>query len=168
MPIAKTPTPHPALTQAHQISGKAAKASAVTAVYVEKIIRKAVGAKPTEPEPTAPEGPAVNTSYSVYKSKPKLPARSKETSPTPSPMFEGTGTPPPPATMSGGIYPSFPDPQPRKPLRTRDRVLMSANLVLTTLDDSARRVFDVGSDRLGAVIGHKCVLSSRPYFLESG
>lgn len=40
----------------------------------------------------------------------------------------------------------------------KDKLLMSANLLLTTVDDSARRVFEVGSDRLGAVMGHKCVV----------
>lgn len=32
---------------------------------------------------------------------------------------------------------------------------MSANLVLTTMDDSAKRVWDVSSERLEAVVGHK-------------
>ncbi|KAI0956711.1 hypothetical protein AcW1_005326 [Taiwanofungus camphoratus] len=49
-----------------------------------------------------------------------------------------------------------------QPLRTRDKLWLSANLVFATVDDSARRVWDVGSERLGAVVGHKSVLSSFP------
>lgn len=43
----------------------------------------------------------------------------------------------------------------KKQVGTKDKLLLSADLVLTTLDDSARRVFDVTADRLGAVVGHK-------------
>lgn len=42
-------------------------------------------------------------------------------------------------------------------MKTLEKVVMSANLVLTTIDDSARRMFEVSNDRLGAVVGHKCV-----------
>ena len=47
------------------------------------------------------------------------------------------------------------DEGPRGPPKMKDKLLMSANLLITTVDDSARRVFEVGTDRLGAVVGHK-------------
>ena len=45
-------------------------------------------------------------------------------------------------------------------MKTLEKVVISANLVLTTIDDSARRMFEVSNDRLGAVVGHKCVYAS--------
>ena len=44
---------------------------------------------------------------------------------------------------------------PKGPPKMKDKLLMSANLLITTVDDSARRIFEVGTDRLGAVVGHK-------------
>ncbi|KAH8100224.1 hypothetical protein BXZ70DRAFT_938612 [Cristinia sonorae] len=155
VPRSKTPTAHPALTQAHFLSDKAAKASSVTAAYVERFIRKAVGAKDAGGSSSSSRAgsstslaPPINPSgYSVYKPKPRAgvppplfpsnSSRSRSVSPSP----HGNGQPP--------------ELPPRKPLKTRERVLVSANLVLATVDDSARRVFEVGSERLGAVMGHK-------------
>jgi len=39
--------------------------------------------------------------------------------------------------------------------RTRDRALLSLELVLASADDAVQRLFDVGSARLGDVVGHK-------------
>ena len=55
---------------------------------------------------------------------------------------------------------SVPSPQPPPPpppsrLRTRDKLLLSANLVVATLDDSLARAFDAGAARTAAVVGHK-------------
>lgn len=64
----------------------------------------------------------------------------------------------PPRMQSGGDDMSGNGPQvdvPGGSPRMRDKLLMSANLLITTIDDSARRVFEVGTDRLGAVVGHK-------------
>ena len=47
------------------------------------------------------------------------------------------------------------DETPKGPPGIKDKLLMSANLLVATIDDSARRVFEVGTDRLGAVVGHK-------------
>ncbi|TCD63118.1 hypothetical protein EIP91_005990 [Steccherinum ochraceum] len=162
VPRPKTPTPHPALTQAHYLSDKAAKASAVTATYVERFIRQAVGGKDTAPPPLpAPTlSPTVPTNYSVYKPKPRAtPTSSLNGSPIPpdtvSPHVQMPQPQMPGQAQGTGASSTPPPPPPRKPLRTRDRVLLSANLILATVDDSAKRMFDVSSERLGAVIGHK-------------
>ncbi|TFY52566.1 hypothetical protein EVJ58_g9940, partial [Rhodofomes roseus] len=44
---------------------------------------------------------------------------------------------------------------PRPPVRTRDRLALSANLVLASVDESASRLWDAGSVQLGAIAGHK-------------
>lgn len=119
------------------------------------LIKRAMGGKS---EPSSPAGPSFFANpksgssfpqgppppYAVYtpKHRPQLPPRASS------------------EKMSGSSEDKAAEPQgpeEKKPLRTIDKVLMSANLVLTTVDDSARRMFEVGSDRIGAVVGHKYV-----------
>jgi len=54
------------------------------------------------------------------------------------------------------VVPAGADPNaPRLPLRTRDRLALSANLVLASVDESTTRLLDAGTAQLGAVVGHK-------------
>jgi len=164
-PRTTTPSPHPALSRAHDLSATAARASARTAKLVEDLISRTVGGKPkSKPSSSSPKQaavvPAQDVAYDVYspkrsvtlggagldpKSPPTLPARNgaggqlSEKSAPPSPL---PPSPSPPAVEN-------------KPLRTRDRIFLSANLVLAAVEDSAYRAFEAGSDRLGAVMGHK-------------
>lgn len=39
--------------------------------------------------------------------------------------------------------------------------MLSAGLVLATVDDSAKRLMDAGSEKLGAIVGHKYGLIAR-------
>lgn len=139
------PSPSPstsptALERVHTFSGKAAQASAKTADVVEGVIRRAMGGKPkvSSPQPAyatplvygGPPPP-----YAVYTPKPRP-------VPTPPVVLERLPSP-------------EPEPGPPKPVTTKLKLLMGANLILTSVDDSARRMFEIGSDRLGAVVGHK-------------
>ncbi|THH16680.1 hypothetical protein EUX98_g9261 [Antrodiella citrinella] len=129
-PVSRPRTPT-ALTHAHTFTDQAAKASAVTVTYVGKFIRAAVGVEDTPSEPSTPPEPLppviVNPSYSVYKPKPRTPtARSKEGSPN---LSHSRNT-------SSGNSPRPQSPE-HKPLPTRDRLILSATLVLKTVDDSA-------------------------------
>ncbi len=141
-PSASTST----LARAYNLSGQAARASSRTADAVEGLIRRAVGGKDKAtppPRATFNPGPPSEIShstppaYAVYlpKHKPQLSQTSAE--------------------KDRKDVRVSPDENSDKPLRTLDKVLLSANLVLSTVDDSARRVFEVGSERLGAVVGHK-------------
>lgn len=140
-----------ALARAHAVSGQARMVTQRTADAVGDMIARAMGGKPkaaastsapastsTTPPPdgSSPQGPP--PPYAVYKPKrrPQAPSRV--------PSEKGT------CPGSEAV-----DNTPKGPPGFKDKLLMSANLLLTTVDDSARRVFEVGTDRLGAVVGHK-------------
>lgn len=152
-------TANTALAKAHALSGQARAVTTKTADVVEGVIRRAMGGKPkastssanppagyASPAQGSPAPQGLPPPYAVYmpKARPQRPGTPSEKSSNLAGDKTAEGA-------QGG------EPVPRKPLRRIDRVLMSADLVLTTVDDSARRMFEVSSDRLGAVVGHKCV-----------
>jgi spartin len=69
--------------------------------------------------------------------------------------------PPPPPTYSSSAPPSRTSTPsgaketPGEKLTRKARLVLSAQLVLSTLDASGKKIVDVGSDRLAAVVGHK-------------
>ncbi|KAF8061667.1 hypothetical protein FPV67DRAFT_1631163 [Lyophyllum atratum] len=78
--------------------------------------------------------------------KPALPPR-RSTSPAP---------PLPPRTVSGMPENVVVAPQPvRGPLSKKERVLLSADLILSTIDHETRRLLDTSTESIGAVVGHK-------------
>lgn len=88
--------------------------------------------------------------------KPALPPR-RATSPAPRGKELPSGSPTPYASYQ----PRSPTPQgpppplPERKLKTKDHILISADLILSTIDDSARRVLDAGTEQIGKVMGHK-------------
>ena len=72
----------------------------------------------------------------VNGTKPPLPTRASSSSPLP------------PPTLAPQAPPSL-------KLTTKDRVLLSLDLILSTIDDSACRVLDTGTQEIGKVVGHK-------------
>ncbi|KAI0373231.1 hypothetical protein BV20DRAFT_963050 [Pilatotrama ljubarskyi] len=80
---------------------------------------------------------------------PPLPPRSRSKSPIPS-GEKSTSAPSPAPSAPAGPFTGQP-----KPLKKHEKLLLSANLVLATVDDSVKRVFDVGSEQLTAVMSHK-------------
>ncbi|CAL1703366.1 unnamed protein product [Somion occarium] len=163
--VTTPPTPHPYLSRAHAWTSQAARASARTGELVEGIIRSAVGNKnaPSSNKPSSLHQSPTSTpprisspGYKVYTPK------SRATTPA------GLAPPLPPRTLSAGgsrspagSRPTSPRPkttqpeQPHKPLKTTHKIALSANLVLATIDDSANRLFEAGSQNLSAVVGHK-------------
>ncbi|KAF9464641.1 hypothetical protein BDZ94DRAFT_1256212 [Collybia nuda] len=168
------------LANVHAVSGQAVKVSAKTVSLIDSMIRRAMGAKPKRqrqfltpstspvrlspvsgmppalpprtPSPSAPKSHLAppgyfdsTTSGSPFpRDKPALPPR-RSTSPVPPSL--------PPRTNTGIPDGVIHAPQPR--LSTKDRVLLSADLILSTIDHSTRQLLDTGTTSLGAVVGHK-------------
>ena len=114
------------------VSGKAVKVSSKTIEVVDGLIKKAVGRK----EKAKPQSPAPGT-RSV---PPNLPSRN------------GGRESPMPSSDSGP--PSLP---PRPALRKRDKVILSADVVLSTIEESIKRIIDTGSEEITRVVTHKYV-----------
>ncbi|KAF7799692.1 hypothetical protein EIP86_010934 [Pleurotus ostreatoroseus] len=143
------------MERVYALSGTVANTSSRAAGAVENVIRRAVGAEPktnsgrttspaVSPRPSAEVLHTPPPAYAVYTPKQRpLPSRTSSEKE----KHKGDEKEREDAAED--------QEQERKPLGTKDRLLLSANLVLTTVDDSARRMFEVGSDRLGAVVGHK-------------
>ncbi|RPD52708.1 hypothetical protein L227DRAFT_617602 [Lentinus tigrinus ALCF2SS1-6] len=96
---------------------------------------------------TAPTAQSVSSVSSdvppPYPGTPPLPPRS--TSKSPQPRSEVAT---PPALASGTSTPG-------KPIKTKEKLLLSAILILSTVDDSIKRTFDVRSQRVSAVVARK-------------
>ncbi|KAH9483660.1 hypothetical protein JR316_0003130 [Psilocybe cubensis] len=94
---------------------------------------------------------------SSSKSGPPLPPRrSPSPMPMPSPQHQYQS----PGTRSPASYAPSPAPSGGPPpipprLSTKDHILISADLILSTIDHSTRRVLDTGTEQLGRVVGHK-------------
>ncbi|OJT13433.1 hypothetical protein TRAPUB_10031 [Trametes pubescens] len=177
------PRTHSALSSAYAVSGQAVRVSQKTVSVVESMIRRAVGGKdkakaaptlrrpqppatsaPPTPAPAVPTPSMSSLSLSeppppypgVSGGKPSLPPRHGPPPPLPprSPLTAGE------KSASTASVPTVPctapaDGPPPQPLRTHEKLVLSANLVLATVDDSLKRAVDVGSSQLTAVMGHK-------------
>ncbi|KAJ2931349.1 hypothetical protein H1R20_g5721, partial [Candolleomyces eurysporus] len=138
------------LNQVHAVSGEAVKVSAKTVKFIDNMIRRAIGAKPKRDrtaflragqDPPAPVSPSPSTS---------------------SPKSAGLAPPPYAAGGSGGpTLPArrstspVPPPLPSRPLTTKDRVLISADLILSTIDHSTRQLINAGTQQVGKIVDHK-------------
>jgi len=150
------------LTAAHEMSGQAVQLSAKTIRLLDSMIMYAVGrgkgrerntrgASTLSPASIASPNPrsrSPSPALPAYSEKPPLPPR-RSPSPQPPPL-------PPRSGLSSGSSPDPGSPSPR-PLRKRDRFIMSADLILSTIDDSTKQIMDVGSQQLNAVVAHKFV-----------
>ncbi|KAG7453063.1 uncharacterized protein BT62DRAFT_879811 [Guyanagaster necrorhizus] len=156
------------LAAAHTYTGQAVKVSSKTLSIIEGMIKKTMGSekkgkgKGNASHPSIPGSGSLspNSGYASRSSSPGMPS-------TPPPPYYASnsghllpdGKPPlpprrsPSPSMSRSSSPQPPAP-PLPPRRTR-RLLLSANLILSTLDNSAKRILDVGTERIGAVVGHK-------------
>ena len=173
MTLITHPTTHTALGYAHTASGHAVRVSAKTVELVQGMIRRAMGGRPTTtppiPQQPVPLSPAHSASpasppnlapvdpYSTYplppSEKPPLPAR-RDGSKSPAPPLPPRSPNRSPAPLPSPHPPSSLAPPPL-PLRTRDRLALSANLVLAAVDESTTRLLDAGTAQLGAVVGHR-------------
>ncbi|RPD59263.1 hypothetical protein L226DRAFT_553696 [Lentinus tigrinus ALCF2SS1-7] len=179
------PRTHQTLSHAYAISGQAVKVSAKTVGIVEDLIKRAVGGsdkgktvaapQPVQPRPQPSTTPSAQSIPSVSldvpppypgssptpDGKPPLPPRRNATpgaapSPGPAPPLPprskspqpGSQAATPPAPASGTSTPG-------KPVGTKEKLLLSANLILSAVDDSIKRTFDAGSESVSAVVAHK-------------
>ncbi|TFK88297.1 hypothetical protein K466DRAFT_521073 [Polyporus arcularius HHB13444] len=175
------PRTHQTLSRAYAISGQAVKVSSKTVDIVEGLIKRAVGAsdkgkaRSQSSAPSAPSVPSVSadapppypgpSAAPAPDGKPPLPPRRNAApgagaapSPGPAPPLPPRGKSPQPGSQAA--TPSAPasgasTPGAAKRAKMTDKLLLSANLILSTVDDSLKRTFDVGSERVSAVVAHK-------------
>ncbi|KAF8968303.1 hypothetical protein BDZ97DRAFT_1755350 [Flammula alnicola] len=173
------------LSTVHALSGEAVKVSTRTVALIDSMIRRAMGAKPkrtkyfatgvppsgSNPSLLSPGGPplpprtpsptpsrsgfappppyapaVVEKSSSLSAEKPSLPPRRTPSPAPPLPARAGT-------SAAGAL--TQPPPLPERRLKTKDHILISADLILSTIDDSTRRILDVGTEQIGKVVNHK-------------
>ena len=142
-----SPRTRKGLQTVHAMSGQAVQVSTKTIGMLDGIIKKVVGAKDSKGKrrETAPMG--VST-LSVEGIAP----RSSTPGPAPPPYTEKPQLPP----RNNSRAPSpQPPPLPPRNLDTKTRLILSVDLILSTLDDSMKRILDVGGQQLDAVVGHK-------------
>ena len=161
------------LSAVHTVSGEAVKMSSRTLNAIDSMIRRAMGLKnrrtkyfsppsghsgpgaaslaaplptlPTQPPPyDSIEKPRTPSSYPEKGTPPTIPPR-----PSPSP-FAGSSRSPGPST------PTVSAALPHQPtLTSKERILMSLDLILSTVDDSARKLLDTGPTAVGKIMAHK-------------
>lgn len=149
-----TPTGSPAmLSPTSSLSGKTSpqlppRAPSPSGSYLAPPPYSGRPASPSYTDDKPPLPPRRSPSPSYMDDKPSLPPR-RSPSPVPPPM--------PPRTASGApeSVVMMPQPQPAQRLSTKDRVLLSADLILSTLDHETRRLLDTGTETIGAVVGHR-------------
>ncbi|KAF8966484.1 hypothetical protein BDZ97DRAFT_1657594 [Flammula alnicola] len=132
------------LSKVHALSGEAVKSSAKTVALIDSMISHAIGAKPTCTKYSATGVPASGSNPSLSPSGPPLPPHT----PSPTPLRSDAGT------SAAGALTQQP-PLPERRLKAKDHILISADLILSTIDDSTRRILDVGTEQIGKVVNHK-------------
>jgi spartin len=157
------------LSTVHAMSGQAVKVSTKTIGLIDNMVRRAMGAKPKRTKYFPHGVPASGPSGKWLATGPPLPPRS------PSPSSYSTLAPPPyspSGEKSGSSAPGSAFPPRRSPssalpplpprsggsqprLTTKDHILISADLILSTIDHSARRMLNTGTEEIGKVVGHK-------------
>ncbi|KAF9453641.1 hypothetical protein P691DRAFT_694194, partial [Macrolepiota fuliginosa MF-IS2] len=153
------------LRSVHTVSGQAVKVSAKTVRTIDNMIRRAMGARPKEnrlnyiPAPHGSISPVPSASMSPPPPPPPVIGAPYATTGSAASYY---------ATSSPHLQPQpfqlQPQPQQFRPitpplpppkLSTTRRILISADLVLSTIDDSTRRLLDTGTENIGRVVHHK-------------
>ncbi|KAJ7575134.1 hypothetical protein C8J56DRAFT_459751 [Mycena floridula] len=156
----------------HAVSGQAVKVSSKTIALIDSMIGRAIGMKkkavpvagtstPLSP-PNSPAPPPYSATLGID-GKPSLPPRRPSPSPASSPSFPSTSysalspsfPSSPSASSSALVSPSGSAPALPPRLSTKARVILSADLILSTIDQSAKELLNVGSQQISAVVGHK-------------
>ncbi|KAG5641100.1 hypothetical protein DXG03_005987 [Asterophora parasitica] len=160
------------LSTVHAVSGQAVQVTSKTVSLVDNMIRRAMGSKPKQPRQFLPRAvsptPSQSTPYPTYPPRATSPSGAKGSYLGPPPTYPGPppplptrrspslAPPLPPRTVSGpppnSTIPVLP---PRVPLSRTARVLLSADLILSTIDHETRRLLDGGTQTIGSVVGHK-------------
>ncbi|KAJ6497146.1 hypothetical protein C8R47DRAFT_1175867 [Mycena vitilis] len=158
------------LAAVHSVSGQAVKVSAKTVAVIDGMIKAAIGSskgkgkatatagrstlppRASSPTPSSLAPPPPYTSSAAE--KPALPPRRQ---PSPSPSRSPSPLPPslPPRKSGGPPGSGEHGERVAMKLSNTTRLLLSADLILSTLDNSTRRILDSGTQNLGTVVGHK-------------
>ena len=130
---------HSGLSSVHAFSGQAVKVSHQTLKFIDKMIDKAIGGgSSVKGKVTATSPTPTSSSFLSPDSKPPLPPRR-----TPSPDSAAPG-------------PSTKPPQlPPRNLSRKARLVLSADLILSTLDESVKQLLDVSTGSIDAFVSHK-------------
>ena len=163
------------LSTVHALSVQAATISSKTVGLIDSMIKRAVRCKQkTTPAPVQSTPPRFSphppsSSASATSLKPPLPPRTPSPSSSTFSYSSHTKPPLPPRQGTPSNYSRTPSPQPApmsgtsargpppSPLKTRHRLLLSADLILETMDSSVQRIVSVGGDNLARAVEHKCV-----------
>jgi spartin len=172
------------LSTVHTLSAQAVTVSQKTISLLDQMIRRTMGSNravaspsyasvPPPPPPRSPvPGPShdspppyrpANTANSL---KPPLPPRSVSSQPNWKASSSMDTKPALPPRKDGSLSPQplawtpVQPPSSRPPLKMRHRLLLSADLILSTMDSSLKQVVSVGGEALGRAVEHKCVLVS--------
>ncbi|KAK7035838.1 senescence domain-containing protein [Favolaschia claudopus] len=156
------------LAAVHSVSGQAVKVSAKTMTVIDGMIKRAMGNSskgkssmlvPTAKPPLPPRTPSPSRSASQLVPPPPYTSSASEKPPLPprrqpSPSPSTSAGPPLPPRKGGGDPPASGE-QGAVKLSKKARILLSADLIWSTLDHSAKRILDSGTQNVGAVVGHK-------------
>lgn len=171
------------LSTVHTMSAQAATLSTKTVSLVDSMIKRAMGTtkkaqqfqpmhgspslspRSTSPQPPpyskgSPFLPSHQSSSTYLAPASSTPPRPRSSSPSlfPSPYPSDNKPPLPPRQPSrspsqqlGSVPPS----SPRPPLKLHHRLLLSADMILSSLDSSMKQVVDVGGQNIGKAVEHK-------------
>jgi spartin len=150
----------------HKISGQAVTVSSKTTAMIGECVDRAVGYlaggsdQKSPSRPTTPTPSASTSRFSFFTSRPSSPApplgavsspplpprdaNTRYLSPQPQPQ---------PGTITPGNANAPPPLPPRPPLK--NRILLSTDLLLTTIENSAKHLVEHGSTKLSEALGHK-------------
>ncbi|KAF7298506.1 Senescence domain-containing protein [Mycena kentingensis (nom. inval.)] len=132
----------------HTVSGQAVKVSAKTVETIDKMIKRAMGnTKPGRvklADMAAGQRGGSTLEPPPYSAGPPLPPRR---TPSPSPVRGPASAPPLPPRAE----PSTPAPK----LSKTARILLSADLILSTIDTSVKRLLDGGQQNVNSVVTHR-------------
>ncbi|KAG0706501.1 hypothetical protein DFH29DRAFT_901388 [Suillus ampliporus] len=156
------------LSAVYTMSAQAATLSTNTVSLVDSMIKRAIGTKrSSSPQPPPysrgsafqPSHQFSSTHLAPESSKFTPPTRPRSSSPSrfASP-YPSDNKPPLPPRQSGISSPqpgSAPPSSPRPPLKLHRRLLLSADLILSSLDSSMKQFVDVGGQNLGRAVEHK-------------
>ncbi|KAK7037508.1 hypothetical protein VNI00_011000 [Paramarasmius palmivorus] len=146
------------LTTVHTVSTQAAKVSSKTISVIDDMIHRAISGK-DKAAAAKGKAPASRTTLAPH----AQPGGSGRTSPSPS------LAPPPytsqfdhaiqqqPIQFPDSTFTASPAPPPLPPrnLGLKGRIILSADLILSTIDESTKKLINVGADSATAIINHK-------------
>jgi spartin len=143
------------LSNVHAFSGQAVKVSGKTISTIDKMIGRYIGGRPPKQKPSAGPSTLAAGPSSPLSPSPAPPPYAASLLPDGKPSLPPRRTPSPSPVSPRSPGPSqVPPPLPPR-LGTRAHFVLSADLILSTLEESTKQFLDVSTTKLGEVIGHK-------------